>query len=257
VLRVVATALALAVVGGAAGADERGYALHDFATKKPAPLVVALQCYGCPPAHVPALLGLEDMVRRHHAMLAIPTARVDARGDSFWNATAACCDFDGKQPDDVAYIVHVIDDAVARHGADPKQVYLVGFSNGGFLAYRVACDHADKVAAIVSVSGAAPATCSPSSPVAVLEVHGRNDDVVPVAGGKLGGGLPQLASFPSARDTIERWARVDGCSAPDANGHRRCAHGAADLWMLPGGHMPALGRDIGEQLWQWLAGHRK
>ena len=263
--RAVAAALALlaamaggpALVDGAALADERGYELRDLGAKKPAPLVVALQCYGCTRTEVPALLGLEDLVRRHHALLAIPAAQIDARGNPFWNATAACCDFDGKHPDDVAYIVHVIDDAVARHGADPKQVYLVGVSNGGFLAYRLACERADKIAAIVSIGGAAPATCKPSSPVAVLEIHGRDDTVVPVAGGKLGGGLPQRASFPSAHATLDAWARVDGCSAPDVNGRRRCAHGAADLWMLPGGHIPPLGPDFSEQLWQWLAGHRK
>ncbi|HEX8952926.1 MAG TPA: hypothetical protein VF945_13815, partial [Polyangia bacterium] len=127
----------------------------------------------------------------------------------------------------------------------------------GFLAYRVACEHADRIAAIVSIGGAAPTTCKPSSPVAVLEIHGRSDDVVRVGGGKLGQGMPQLASFPSAHDTLESWARVDGCSAPDINGRRRCQHGAADLWMLPGGHVPDLGGDFAEHLWQWLAGHRK
>ncbi len=252
-----AVALAALLLCSAAAADERGYELRDYATKKPAPLLVALQCYGCPPSYVPETLGLDDLVRRHKAMLAIPTARTDGKGNPFWNATAACCDFDGKKPDDVGYILHVIDDAVARHGADPKQVYLVGFSNGGFLAYRLACDHADKIAAIVSIGGAAPPECKPSSPVAVLDIHGRNDDVVPASGGKLGAGLPRMAVFPSTRDALDVWVRADGCSAPDANGRRRCRRGAADQWMLPGGHMPELGGDFAEHLWQWIAGFRK
>ena len=250
-------ALALLLLGSAAAGDERGYELRDYATKKPAPLLVALSCYSCPPAFVPQKLGLDDLARRHKAMLAIPIARSDKDGNPFWNATTACCDFDGKKPDDVAYVLHVIDDAVKKHGADPKQVYLFGISNGGFLAYRIACDHADKIAAIVSVGGAAPATCKPSSPVAVLEVHGNDDTVVPVAGGKLGGGLPQTASFPSAREALDVWVRADGCSVPDANGRRRCRHGAADLWMVPGDHVPPLSGEFPEQLWQWIAGFRK
>ncbi|MGZ3441796.1 MAG: alpha/beta hydrolase family esterase [Polyangia bacterium] len=247
----------LLVGGGAANADDRGYELHNKDAKKPAPLIVALQCYGCPPTFVPKLLGLEELARRHNALLAIPVALSDRNGNPFWNATPACCDFDGRKPDDVAYIVRVIDDAVARYGADPRQVYLVGSSNGGFLAHRIACERSEKIAAIVSVGGAAPETCKPSSPVAVLEVHGRNDDVVPVDGGKLGAGLPQRAPIPSARAALEVWARIDGCGAADANGRRRCKRGAADLWLMPGGHVPDLEGDFAEHLWQWLAGHRK
>jgi polyhydroxybutyrate depolymerase len=245
------------LIGSAAHADDRGYELHNKEAKTPAPLIVALQCYGCPPAHVPKVLGLDDLAKRHNALLAIPTALTDGRGNPFWNATPACCDFDGQKPDDVAYVARVIDDAVKKHGADPKQVYLVGISNGGFLAHRVACELSPKIAAIVSIGGAAPTTCKPSSPVAVLEVHGEHDNVVPVAGGKIGAGLPQQATIPSAREALEVWARVDGCGVADANGRRRCKRGAADLWMLPGGHLPELGDDFAEHLWQWLASHRK
>ena len=252
-----ALAVALLLVGGAAAADDRGYELHNKDAKRPAPLIVALHCYSCPPTFVPEKLDLEELARRHNALLAIPAGYSDASGNPFWNATPACCDFDGKRPDDVAYIARVIDDAVAKHGADAKQVYLIGMSNGGFLAYRVACERSTKIAAIVSIGGAGPAVCKPSSPVAVLEVHGRADDVVPVGGGVLGDGLPQRAKFPAARETLEVWARVDGCGAPDRAGRRRCKRGAADLWMLPGGHVPDFEGDFAEHLWQWLAGHRK
>jgi polyhydroxybutyrate depolymerase len=215
------------------------------------PLVIALHCYGCTATELPARLGLEALAAKYHFAVAAPASgHTDSRGTTYWNATDACCDFEGKRPDDVGAIVRLIDERVKKGDVDPKRVYLVGFSNGAFLAWRVACEHADKVAAIVAIDGAAPATCTPSSPVAVLEVHGRDDDVVPVGGGALGAGLPRRAGFPSAKDALALWGRVDHC-AVGAPGCR------VQQWLLPGGHWPETGRDFGERVWTWLAAQHK
>src|SRR4051812_31747351 len=184
---VIAVGVALvAATAATAAADERGYQLLNAEAKKPAPLIVSLHCYSCPADYVPEKLGLAALAKQHGFVVAIPAGRVDHEGAPFWNATDACCDFDGKKPDDVAYVVRVIDELVKKGVADAKRVYLVGYSNGAFLAYRVACDHADKIAAIASIAGAAPTTCKPSAPVAVLDVHADRDSVVPAAGGTLG-----------------------------------------------------------------------
>ncbi|MCA1664456.1 MAG: hypothetical protein LC659_09340 [Myxococcales bacterium] len=114
------------------------------------------------------------------------------------------------------------------------------------MAYRLACDHADKIAAVVSIAGAAPTTCKPSSPVSVLEIHGRDDIVVPIDGRKLGDGLPQLASFPSAADTVKQWSRVEHCAV----GAPGCG---VQQWVLPGDHMLRMGSAFGERVWTWLA----
>jgi polyhydroxybutyrate depolymerase len=215
------------------------------------PLVILLHCYGCQPSDLPTALGIEALAKKYHFAVAAPSSgHRDGRGVPYWNATAACCDFEGKRPDDVGAILTLIDERVKQGGIDPKRVYLVGFSNGGFLAWRIACDHADKIAAIVSIGGGAPATCAPSSPVAVLEVHGRDDQIVPVGGGKLGAGLPQLASFPPATEALATWARIDHC-AVGAPGCR------VQQWILPGGHWPTTGPDFGERIWTWLAAQHK
>ncbi len=250
-------AVAIALTATVAAADERGYQLLNTNVSKPAPLVVALHCYGCSPMQLTHQLGLDALAKRHGFVVAVPAGLTDRTGTTFWNATDACCDFYGQKPDDVGYVMRVIDELVKKGIADKRRVYLVGFSNGGFLAHRLACDHADKIAAIVSIGGGAPATCKPSSPVAVLDIHGEADSVVPAAGGTLGNGLPQRATFPSARTALETWARVDGCARADAAGHRRCAHGAVDLWMLPGGHWPQMDVGFDERLWEWLAAQHK
>ena len=215
------------------------------------PLVVALHCYGCAATELPDLLGLTALANAHRFVVAAPeSGHVDSRGASYWNATEACCDFEGKRPDDVGAIVRLIDDEVKHHGVDPKRVYLVGFSNGAFLAQRVACEHADKIAAIVAIGGAGPTRCAPSSPVAVLEVHGRSDDVVPIDGPALGAGLPRRAGYPPVKETLATWARVDRCAV----GAPGCA---VQQWLFDGGHMPRLPRDFGERMWTWLTAQHK
>src|SRR5581483_722726 len=114
-------------------------------------------------------------------LYAFPDGTFDRHGDRFWNATDACCDFDETGVDDVAYFRAIVDDVASRYTIDPRRVYAAGASNGGYMAHRVACDAADRVAAVVSVDGANwkdPARCRPSEPVAVLEVHADTDEVV-------------------------------------------------------------------------------
>jgi len=214
------------------------------------PLVVVLHCYGCTPNFLPEQLGVSALAAEHHFAVAVPQGHKDARGNLYWNATPACCDFDGNKDDDVGAVLRLIDRLVKGGKVDPKRVYLVGFSNGAFLAWRIACEHAEKIAAIVSIGGAAPATCAPSSPVAVLDVHGKSDDLVPLAGGKLGGDLPKLATFPAAQDALGVWGRIDHCTV-GAPGCR------VQQWIVPGGHWPTTDAGFGARVWTWLAAQHK
>ena len=70
--------------------------------------------------------------------------------------------------DDVAYVGGLIDEALRTWPVDPKRVYIVGHSNGDFMAHRLACERADVVVAIAGLAGAGIAIdgsgCSPSKP---------------------------------------------------------------------------------------------
>jgi polyhydroxybutyrate depolymerase len=80
------------------------------------------------------------------------------------------------------------------------------------MAYRMACDHADQIAAIVSLAGATfldADRCKPSQQVSVLEVHGTADEYISYDGGTF-----VDEAFPSAETTVTTWASYDGCD-PD------------------------------------------
>lgn len=138
----------------------------------------------------------------------------------FWNAVPHA-----DLPDDVGFVRTLIDDVVAQRCVDPARVYVVGMSNGAFLASRVACDLADRVAGVAAVAGLLdPQPCSPARPVPVLAVHGTGDRFVP-ADGSHGPALDTLAWDPAStrafegvpwapvRSSVAAWATRNGCQA--------------------------------------------
>lgn len=90
---------------------------------------------------------------------------------------------------------------------DPTRQYLVGFSNGGFMSHKMACESDMCFAAIASVSGNMSDTtynqCAPSYQPALLHIHGTNDLVVPYNGGSQTG--------VSVDQTMNKWKSFLSC----------------------------------------------
>jgi polyhydroxybutyrate depolymerase len=143
------------------------------------------------------------------------------------------------------------------------------------MSYRMACDHADQIAAIASLAGAMwedPSKCKPTAPVSVLEIHGTGDVVIPYNGSAIAGMM-----FPSAPIAVADWVGFDGCSttrdttappldllAPGdettvtkyATGCKPGGH--AELWTLTGsGHVPDLSNAFGPDVIEFLYEHPK
>jgi polyhydroxybutyrate depolymerase len=227
---------------------------------RPAPLLIALHGFGARGASIDKYFGLGRLAARRGILYVAPDGTPDGRGLRFWGATDACCDLDGRGPDDVAYLSAIIRDVSARYLVDRRRVFVVGHSNGGFMAHRLACEASELVAGVVSLAGATwqdPARCRPGSPVAVLQIHGTEDDVIRYGGGRW---APGMAAHPGAAGSVARWARLDGCAGPLAatgdrldldtgvpgaetrvERHGGCRGGAAELWTIEGGgHGPRL-----------------
>ncbi len=180
----------------------------------PAPVVVLLHGYSATAELIAAEVGLLAEAERRGVVTVLPDGLVDQVGNQFWNATEACCDFWAQGPDDSTYLAAVIRDVLAEHPVDPERVLVIGHSNGGFMAYRLACDHAELVSAIASLAGAMfldPAQCAPSRPVDVVQVHGTLDPVIGYAGGLVLGSAPH----PGALDSVRMWAASNGCATTD------------------------------------------
>jgi polyhydroxybutyrate depolymerase len=184
-----------------------------YSASVPMPLVMLLHGFSLGSVQMEAIFQLQPVAEERGFLYVHPDGTKNPDGDPFWNATDACCNEYDEPVDDSAYLGAVIEQVQATYNVDRKRIYLVGVSNGGFMAHRMACDHADTIAAIVSFAGATfldSTRCTPSQAVSVLEIHGTADEIIPFDGGELIDGHP----FPSAATTVADWATYNRCG-PD------------------------------------------
>jgi polyhydroxybutyrate depolymerase len=191
----------------------RPYTLHvptGYDAAKPTPLVLLFHGYG-------ATGMLEELVFRMTStsdaqtfLYAYGEGTTDQDGSQFWSATDACCNLYGSSVDDVQYFDAIVDDIAAKYNVDKKRVYAIGHSNGAFMAHRLACERASRVAAIVALAGdnyLDASKCNPSEHVSVLQVHGDADQTILYAGGATKEGM-----YPSAHASVGSWAQKNGCT---------------------------------------------
>jgi polyhydroxybutyrate depolymerase len=99
---------------------------------------------------------------------------------------------------DVTFVSRLLDRLTADLRIDTTRIFAVGVSSGAILAYRLACELSERIAAIASVSGEMRVeACNPARPVSILEMHATEDPNVPYQG---------------AANSVKRWATLDGCA---------------------------------------------
>jgi len=144
---------------------------------------------------------LSAVTETQGALLILPDGTLNPNGDLFWNATDGCCNYYDSEVDDVAYLGGLVEEAMEHFAVDPKRIYVLGHSNGGFMSSRLACERSDLFAGIVNFAGSTwfdPADCgkpasrpegeteaapiAPPEPIAVLHVHGDWDTTIPYGG---------------------------------------------------------------------------
>jgi len=175
---------------------------------EPLPLIVALHGFMQDGPDVEALFDFVDQIESERFLYAIPEGEANIFGLRFWNATDACCDFFGNDPDDSTYLRELIDLIRSQYSVDELSIHFVGYSNGGFMSHRMAIDHADTVASILSLAGANffdAGAHDPSEPVHVLQVHGTADNDILYNGGFLLG-----VPYPGAVQTQLNWTVYNG-----------------------------------------------
>jgi len=126
-----------------------------------------------------------------------------------WNAGACCGAAARDQVDDVGFMAALIERLLDGLGADPARVFLTGISNGGMLAYRVAAERPDLIAAIAPVAASMVPPAEPRAPVSVLAIHGTSDLNAPYGGG-IGPRSLSGVDYPPVRQVVERWAAACG-----------------------------------------------
>ena len=189
-----------------------------------------------------------------------------------WNAGEGSQFFEDTGIHEADFFEALINDLSIDLNVDPQRIYVTGFSNGGFMTQRLACEMPHRFAAF-AVGGAsifpnAPAVCEGTDAVPIMFIHGTEDVSVPFEGEMStmqGRPFRNLLSVP---DTVAYWAQHNGCvleseseelpilgNSPDTyvvlNTINDCADNTHMLFyvVVGGGHnWPGEGQGIGPQI---------
>ncbi len=174
-----------------------------------------------------------------------------------WNAGHCCGPAQKRNSSDVLFIQKVIDDIQLKFSIDSRRIYVTGMSNGAMMAYRLACEIPDRIAAIIPVSGTIEVgNCDGAKDIPVLHIHGDQDKNVPFGGGK-GSHTVSGIMHTSVNDTMNLITRPRQCTAPDQKNLNNnvqllsynCGNGASVELMIikGGGHVWPGGQSRGKR----------
>lgn len=173
-----------------------------YDSSKPAPLIISMHGFGGN--------GIDQQNYDDLSLIADTAGFLLAYPDSHNNAWNAGADYYAQYTtfDDVGYISALIDSIHAKYNVDLTRVYACGMSNGGDMAYRLACELSNRIAAIGSVTGTMItdiySSCAPENRVPVIHFHGTKDDISNINGGN---------GWVSLKSTFNLWKNINDCQS--------------------------------------------
>ncbi len=204
------------------GGLARDYRLHvppEAAVGKPLPLVLNLHgatqngqieevtsAMDTSADHDGYLVAYPDGTRISKVLTPDPVAKQAQYG---WNAGQCCGLPVTRHINDVGFLLKVISDIASRTPVDLQRVYVTGISNGGMMAYAMAAEASNHVAAVSSVAGQVELpTIHPTRAVPTMEFHSLNDPTAKWNG--VPNSNPRLRL--SVMEGINQWVKADGCN---------------------------------------------
>lgn len=136
--------------------------------------------------------------------IVVPQALKQGIFGTMWNAGLI-----SSSIDDAGFLLALLDTLTDQYQLDTDSVFFTGFSMGGFMTYRLAIEHGDRITACAPVSGlisTEDATKTPITPVRILHIHGTNDNIVGYNGVSFGSTLGLGVDA-----ILDYWQNTNGC----------------------------------------------
>jgi polyhydroxybutyrate depolymerase len=191
------------------GALDRSYYLYvprGFDAAKPIPVVMVFHHHKGEGASMVNVTEFDKLAESDLFLAVYPNGSGPSDALS-WNAGGCCGYARENNIDDYEFVRRILADLERWAEIDPDRIYATGLSNGGILAYRLACGMSETFAAIAPVAATLFYDgCRPSRPVSVIHFHGSADDTVPFAGRNT-----DDSYWPPVEKGIAAWAGFDRC----------------------------------------------
>jgi polyhydroxybutyrate depolymerase len=195
------------------GELKRTYLVHvpkSYDGKKPYPVVLAYHGGGSNAEQMVRFCGLNETADKAGFIAVYPNGTGRLEKVLTWNGGNCCGYAMQNNVDDVAFTNALLDDLAKVVHVDAKRVYTTGMSNGAIMAYHLASELSDRIAAIAPVAGPmGTQKCDPKRTVPVIHFHGTDDEFAPFKGGK-GKGVSGT-DFYSVDHSIRAWVKANGC----------------------------------------------
>ena len=202
----------------------RTYLVHipaEYDPREQLPLVVVIHGAFDTAKGMEKFSGFSDLADRERFIAMYPNGMGIFGFFQHWNAGHCCGKAAADNVDDVGFVADAIEDIRSRLKIDADRIYMVGFSNGGMLAYRFAAERGDMLAAVAPLAasiGGRPSDGAPEwripdpvRPLSVISMHGLADNDITYKGGvslHRGGSR----TFLSVEKSILFWVDHNGCN---------------------------------------------
>ncbi|HEY7279284.1 MAG TPA: hypothetical protein VH594_25170 [Trebonia sp.] len=191
-----------------AGGLKRSYEVIAPVTALPksAPVIVMLSGIRSTVAQETSRDRLVNYAAADQAEIVYPVAF-----DESWNAVGCCGKAAAEKVNDLAFLKALVATVNPEHA---RPIYVVGYSNGTRMAYRVACDDPALFDGYAMVKGLPTAGCAIRKPVNIMQMASVDDPEVPYKPGDKGSTTQVPVTTLAAR-----LHAADGCPASGAVTH--------------------------------------
>ncbi len=187
------------------------YVPRSYDPAQATPVVVALHGRPGTGAGMAAVTDFNPVAEEHGFIVVYPDGV-----NQGWNYVRGIAIFEQTGVDDTDFLQTLLDDLALDFNIDRARAYLAGFSNGGFMTQRVACEAPDTFAAYAAVGASAffglRPLCEDTAPVPILFIHGTLDSIIPWEGRTQTINNATFYNTLPVSDTIAYWAQHNGCS---------------------------------------------
>lgn len=201
---------------------ERSYDLYiPENVEVDSPLLIMLHGFSSDKETIRMISNMDDLAETYKFAVVYPQGAKSSYTffgqtleENHWNAGLSL-----SEVDDVGFLVALTKYLQDTYELSTRDTFVSGFSNGGFMAYTLACEASEVFNGIGVVSGMMSGntydTCNPSNPVDVIHIHGTSDLVVPHDGSMFApggwGGAPEVPIM------LEKWYDFNNVEIEETN----------------------------------------